>query len=608
MSGIGGIVGYGVGTLAAAQVCDGMLTALKGRGADIHGTFISEEVCLIYAGNTRTDIGKQPIRASLGNKAYVLVFDGELYNKDELQKELVTMGYRFADASDAAIVLSGYMAWGESCVDRMNGIFAFALWDGTQLFIARDRLGLRPMYYSVGSYGLVFASTIRAILAHPRVKPVIGEEGAAEILLLGPGRSPSCGIFKGISELSPGEYGMYIPGQGMRIHTYWQLRAQPHSDNFKETVLNVRNLLKDAIARQSFGKEKMATLLSGGLDSSAVAALSGCKSSYSVDYIGNDKHFKPTAFQPESDNEYINRMVSSFGLRHKRVVLGNDELANTLTDAMIARGLPGMADVDSALLLFLKKVGETVPFALSGEGADEILGGYPWYQSIDENSEPAKTFPWSQAVDYRAKFLLPNLVKDPEEYVRSRFKKAISSAEILCDDEPIEKKIRQMYTLNIKWFLQTLACRNDSMAAAAGISVRAPFLDYRLVEYLYNVPWAFKNFSERKNEKREKGLLREALKGVLPEKILTRKKSPFPKTHNPAYLERVKGMLEEVMEDKNAPIFSLVSRDALSELLDESNLSSRPNWYGQLMSHPQTISYFLQINAWMKEFAVSVEI
>jgi len=614
MSGIGGIVGHGasIGALEAAQVCDGMLTALKKRGADVHGTYISEEICLIHTRHTHLDEGKQPIRAAIGNKAYVLVYDGEIYNKDELRKELAEKGHRFSETSDAAIVIHGYMAWGEKCVERINGVFAFALWDGNRLFLARDRLGLRPIFYASGSYGLVFASNIKTMLAHPKVRPVINAEGAADIILLGPGRTPGRGVFKDIHEIGPGEYATYIPGQGIEKTNYWRLKAQTHRENFKETTEAIRSLLTDAVKRQYPGSpgesfatgknngssKKAAILLSGGLDSSTIAALTRAEKSFSVDFVGNDKYFTTSEFQPEDDADHIKRMVNHLNLRHKHVVLGSDELADALEDAMNARGLPGMADVDSALLLFLRRVREETPIALSGDGADEIFGGYPWYQ--DEKLLTFKGFPWAQSTEYRAKFLLPGLMKEPEEYVQTRYERTIRAAESLYDDEPIGKYIRQMYMLNLGWFMQCLAVRSDAMAAAAGISVRTPFLDYRLVEYLYNVPWSFKNHGDR-----EKGLLRESVKGLLPEPVLNRKKSAFPKTHNPAYLARVKDMLREVLKDKASPIFALINKDALQRLVEAQ--SDTTNWYGQLMAYPQTIAYFLQVNMWMKEYSVSVE-
>ena len=587
MSGIGGLVGYGTSALAAVPVCEAMLTSLKKRGSEEHGTFMSEEVCLLHTKSGVHNGGRGPLRAMLGQRAYVLVYDGELYNKEELTKELRSLGYRFNDTSDAAVVLHGYMAWGEPCLDRFLGIFSFAIWDGEQLFMARDRLGLKPFFYSVGVHGFIFASDINTLLCHPEVQPVIDTGGVAELLLLGPGRTPGTAVYRDIRELKPGHWATYSKTQGLTMGCYWQLRARPHRDSFTDTVDTIRNIIKDSVSRQSIIPKnmKLGCFLSGGLDSSTLASLSNCKETFSVDYIGNDKHFTP-AETDENDNIFIKTMVTALRSKHQNIVLGSDELAEALTPAVEARGLPGMADVDAALLLFCQHVKDFVPIVLSGEGADEIFGGYPWYQQEDRLW--ADTFPWSQSIEHRSRFIAPHIKIDAETYVRTRYEKTISQADTLYDDEPIEKRIRQMYHLNIHWFLQTLAARNESMSTAAELIVRSPFLDHRLVEYLYNVPWAFKN-----HENREKGLLRDAVKSNLPESVLLRKKSPFPKTHNPAYMNRVSDMIKVVLQDSSSPILSIVHKDAIISLLQEENNTP---WYGQLMTVPQTIAYFLQIN------------
>ena len=600
MSGIGGLVGYGTGALTAATVCESMLAALKKRGQDEQGTFISQDVCLLHTCSNIPYTARGPIRAMLGQKAYVLAFDGELYNKEELVRELKTLGYRLQGSSDAEVVLHGYMAWGEPCLDRFLGMYAFAIWDSDKLFMARDRLGLKPFFYSIGSHGFMFASNISALLCHPQIQPAIDQNGVAELFLLGPGRTPGTTVFRDIRELRPGHWATYSKTQGLTMGQYWKLRARPHRESLEETTKSISDLLKDAIARQSIVPKgvSLGTFLSGGLDSSAIAALSNCKATFSVDYFGNDKHFNPTEFQPDDDSEFIRTMVSALRTSHSQVILGSDELADALTPAMEARGLPGMGDIDAALLLFCQKVKESVPVALSGEGADEIFGGYPWYQQ--EERLMADNFPWAQSTEYRCRFIAPHILSkfDPEAYIRTRYEKTIAAADILYDDEPIDRRIRQMFMLNIYWFLQNLAARNETMSAAAGITVRTPFLDHRLVEYLYNVPWAYKNHGDR-----EKGLLREAAKGLVPEKIINRKKSPFPKTHNPAYMNRVTDMIKVVLQDNSSPINEIIPRKAIENLISEE--TTQP-WYGQLMGVPQTIAYFLQINAWMKEFGVVI--
>ncbi|MCL2373308.1 MAG: asparagine synthase (glutamine-hydrolyzing) [Defluviitaleaceae bacterium] len=594
MAGIAGIVNYRKTAAEAADICQNMLEGLKVRGKDVTGTYISEEVCLVHTAYKAARDGKQPTRAFFGQKAYVIVFDGEIYNREELRTELAKLDHRFQDDSDAAVALHGYIAWGAACLDKFVGMFAFAVWDSEKLFMARDRLGLRPLFYSVGRAGLVIGSNLKAVLAHPDIHPIINANGVQEILLLGPGKTPGSGLFKDVYEIMPGHFAIYS-AMGFSQTRYWQLKARPHRESFNETLDNIRTLLKNAVKMQTGGD--VVTLLSGGLDSSLMAAMSGARRSFSLDYIGNDRHFVATEFQPESDGNYITQMVRHLGLSHKEVVLGSDELADALEAATAARGYPGMADVDASLLLFLQKVGETASVALSGEGADEIFGGYPWFQ--DENKLALidkTTFPWAQSIEYRASFISPEIqLSPPEEFIKTCFGK--TPVDILYDDSPTEARTRKMFMLCLSWFLQTLSARNDAMSAAAGVTVRVPFLDHRLVEYLYNVPWELKNHKDR-----EKGLLREALKGALPEAVLWRKKSPFPKTHNPAYLSLVRDKLAATPYD--APIFQFVSRKSLGRLLKED---SGVNWYGQLMAHPQTMAYFLQINAWMKEYSVKVE-
>jgi len=594
MSGIGGIAGHSGNALALATICESMKESLKRRGKDEHGTYMSEEISMIHTSNYVTGIRNGPERAVMGQQAYIIVFDGELYNRAELLRELWTFGYRIPENSDAAIVLHAYIAWGEICVEKFLGAYAFAIWDSQRLFIARDRLGLRPLYYSHGAHGLVFASDIKTLLCHPGVTPVVGAEGIADIMLLGPGRTPGTTPFRNISELQPAHFATYTRGVGLKVNEYWRLKAKPHREAFDETAAIVRKILTNAVARQN--QDRIGTMLSGGLDSSALARLANSRATFSVDYVGNDRHFTESEFQPDDDNAFIKEMVEHLGARHNRCLLGSDELADALLPAMHARGLPGMADVDSALLLFCQNVKRSVPVVLSGEGADEIFGGYPWYQN--EERLFADTFPWSQKLEYRASFMSPDIKIDHESYVRARYEKTINGVDTLYDDSPKEKRIRQMYHLNIHWFLQTLATRNEAMSAAAGLTVRIPFLDHRLVEYMYNVPWEYKN-----QQNREKGLLREALVGLLPENILWRKKSPFPKTHNPAYMNRVTDMIKDVMEDKSAPLHGVVPKDAIEKLL---NAQTKEPWYGQLMTVPQTIAYFLQINMWLREFNVKL--
>lgn len=387
-------------------------------------------------------------------------------------------------------------------------------------------MGVKPFFYTVKNHKFIFGSQIKDVLANENVEPVIDENSIAEIMFLGPGRTPGCGIFKDIKELKPACCG-YFTEDGIRITKYWTLRDREHTDTFEETVEKVKFLVKDSIKRQLSGSESVGTFLSGGLDSSIVSAVSASYiknlKTFSVTYENNDKYFKKSRFQPNSDTEYIKIMSDFLGCEHHLITLKNGNLANALFSAVDARDLPGMADVDSSLLLFCREIKKHCDAALSGECADEIFGGYPWYR--DKEIRMINGFPWAQSSEYRKSFIKDDIkLPEAEEFVYSRYRDTVINTSKLPNVSPTESRMKEMMKLNLDWFMQTLLDRNDRMSAVSGLTVRAPFCDYRIAEYLYSVPWEFKDYKSY-----EKGLLRKAFKEILPEKVLWRKKARIRK-------------------------------------------------------------------------------
>ncbi|GHV31866.1 asparagine synthetase B [Clostridia bacterium] len=589
MCGISGCVDFQNDAGRYAEAFDGVLAAMRRRGPDESGRFLSKRAALLHSRLSVIDPehGKQP----MSEGRYTLTYNGELYNADDLRRELSAPGRSFTSRSDTEVLLKSYIQWGEGCLDKLNGIYAFAVWDGERLFLARDRMGVKPLFYTLSRGALLFASELKTLLAYPGVKPVIDREGAAELFLLGPGRTPGRTALKGINELKAGQCAVFDES-GLKIRDYWRLKAAPHTDSFEDTKERVRWLAGDAIKRQTVSDVPLCSFLSGGLDSSAIAAISGVSRTFSVDYRDNARYFKAGKFQPDSDAAYVKIMSDFLGTEHTYVELDTEELIDALFEAAEARDLPGMADVDSSLLLFCREVKRSATVALSGECADELFGGYPWYR--DENVLWQDSFPWAKSPEYRAGFARRGLFGglDTAAYVRERYEGTVNGAEGLETDSPLERRMRQMFMLNIEWFMQTLLDRKDRCSMHSGLEVRVPFCDHRIAEYLYNTPWEFKN-----HKGREKGLLREALSGLLPDEVLWRKKSPYPKTWNPAYTRRVSEMLGDLLGSPNEPLFELADRDALRSLLTAEGDTP---WYGQLMTVPQTMAYFLQMNHWLK--------
>ncbi len=591
------------------EVYRGMQKVLARRGPDQEGMYLEENAALVHARLCVVDPerGRQPMTLRRGEEAYAMVYNGELYNTGELRAELEALGHRFETHSDTEVLLHAYAQWKEGCMERLNGIFAFAVWekDRGRLFLARDRMGVKPLFYARRRGSLLFASELKALLCHPWVEPEVDREGLAQVLLLGPGRVPGSGVFREVFELRPGECGWYDAGEDrLTLRRYWRLTDRPFTDTFEEAVEKTRQLVLDAIQRQLSADVPVCTFLSGGLDSSLISAVADrfftrrgmTLHTVSVDYKDNERYFQASKFQPNSDPAFIRRMNEALHAQNHLVLLDTPELAQALDWAVEARDLPGMADVDSSLLLFCREIKRIATVALSGECADEIFGGYPWYR--DPTVREREGFPWAQSTAWRAGFLRPGVLGslDPAEYVDYYYRRTVADSHILPDAPPLERRMKEMMNLNVDWFMQTLLDRKDRMSMYSGLEVRVPFCDHRIAEYLYTVPWAFKDHNGV-----EKGLLREAMAGVLPEEVLWRKKSPYPKTHHPAYLQAVSARLREVISDPAAPLLELVRPQALEELLESQR--STP-WYGQLMTTPQTIAYFLQLDHWLRHYHV----
>lgn len=604
MCAIAGMIGF----TPEEDTVEKMLATMERRGPDGKGVYWGEGAVLLHSRLAIIDPegGAQPMVWQQQGRTWILVYNGELYNTAEIRSELEHLGHRFQGHSDTEVVLHAYAQFGSACLDKFNGIFAFAVWEPKQrrLFLARDRIGVKPLFFAQQSEMLCFASEIKTLLTVPGIRPRLDLEGAAQLLLLGPGRLPGSGVFSGIRELEPGQYAVYEDGQ-LKAHRYWYLQDRENRDSFAETVEKVSYLVRDAIVRQTVSDVPIGTFLSGGLDSSIISSLCARQAAgrgeqlttFSVDYANNAAYFTPGKFQPNADPEYIDKMESYLSCRGCHTVLTPEELDGVLEDATIARDLPGMADVDFSLLVFCGRIRREVKVALSGECADEIFGGYPWYRDPEVRSREG--FPWAQNTNDRAALMTDALCRkiDPQGFVGDAYLDTCRSADILPGTTPEERRMKQMVNLNFRWFMQTLLDRKDRMSMHHGLEVRVPFCDYRIAEYLYTVPWEYKDYQGQ-----EKGLLRQAVKDLLPDVVLNRKKSPYPKTFDPKYAAIMEKRLQQLLQ-ADSPLFTMVDRKALQNYLQTD---VQWPWYGQLMRRPQTIAYFVQMDFWLRHYGVEL--
>ena len=547
-----------------------------------------------------------------GDQAFTITYNGELYNTIELRQDLEARGHTFITRnSDTEVLLMAYLEWGPECLKRLNGIFAFGIWseEDRSLFLARDRLGVKPLFYARCGSALVFGSELKAILAHPGINPQVDAGGLAEIFVMGPSRTPGHGVFRHVTEIRPGYCALYSP-QGFRQWRYWSLVSQPHEDDLETTAFKIRGMFQEVVERQLVADVPVCTFLSGGLDSSAITAFAARAfkeagqeelRTYSIDYVDNEQHFRPDHFQPNSDSSWVSLVSQHFGTRHRQILVDTPELMDALVPAVRANDLPGMADIDSSLYLFCQEVKKEATVALSGESADEVFGGYPWFHS--EEALAGNTFPWVRMVRERANLLSPDLVDQirPEEYAALRYQEALEEVPRLPGEDETEARVRRLFYLNITRFMPTLLDRKDRMSMAVGLEVRVPFCDHHLVEYVWNIPWWMKNYQGQ-----EKGILRRALSGVLPEAVLMRRKSPYPKTHHPAYLEATRRWMLDILNEPDSPILPLLNVKAVRNLVRSDTRAMSMPWFGQLMNLPQLFAYLAQVDTWLRAYRVSI--
>ncbi|KEZ91334.1 asparagine synthase (glutamine-hydrolyzing) [Lacrimispora celerecrescens] len=582
------------------------------RGPDDSGIWLFHQGGMSHARLSVIDLttGRQPITKTEAGKTFGIVYNGEIYNTKELRQDLKDRGHSFSTSSDTEVILTGYMEYGPDFVKQLNGIFAFAIMDPYRecLCLCRDRSGIKPLYYTIQDGEIIFASELKGIFAYPGIRPVIDRKGLNEIFSLGPAHTSGCGVFKRINEILPGHM-LLCSKDGFHLKCYWKLESRPHEDSYEETIEKTSFLVQDSIRRQMVSDVPICTFLSGGVDSSLVSAVCAAElkkqgrqlTTFSFDFVNNDKFFKASTFQPSQDRPYVDQMVNFLDSDHHYLECDNGTQADRLYDSVLAHDLPAMGDIDSSLLHFCSMVKQFNKVALTGECADEIFGGYPWFHK--EECFKAHTFPWTMDLGTRKAILKDEFLDylKMDEYVLEAYEKSVAETPVFSEDNPTEARRREISYLNLRWFMQTLLNRMDRDSMYSGLEARVPFADHRIIEYVWNVPWDMKT-----RDGVVKNLLRQAGRGLLPDEILFRRKSPYPKTYDTNYEALLAGRVEEMVAGGSAPVMEFLDGKKLEKLLSSPSDYGKP-WYGQLMAGPQMLAYILQINYWLEKYQITVE-
>ncbi|BBB92097.1 MAG TPA: asparagine synthase (glutamine-hydrolyzing) [Methylomusa anaerophila] len=612
MCGIAGWVDWERDLSKQEAVIDKMINTIRHRGPDAGGKWLSQRAAL---GHRRLIVidpagGVQPMIAEENGHKYVLTYNGEIYNFRELRKELESRGHKFRSQCDTEVLLRAYLEWGNSCVNHLNGIFAFGLWDSKkeQLLLARDHLGVKPLFYAERGSGVIFGSELKALLANPLVKPEVDATGLLAALNFLPLHIPGSSVFRNVFEVRPG-HRLVFDHNGRHDTQYWSLKSAPHTDDLKTTTERIQALLKDTVGRQLVADVPVVTLLSGGLDSSGITALAAKEfaregkklNTYSVEFEESSRYFLKSEVHESLDAPYIQSVSEHVDTQHHEIMVDSAQLLDNLLVPMRARDYPAYGQGETSMYLLFKAMKSDATVALSGESADEVFGGYKWFFS--EDLVHLTTFPWIALLargSLRVEEILPWYSPDlleiirPGEYLNARYREAVNEVPGLEGESILDAKRREGFYLNLTRFLPILLDRKDRMSMAVGFEVRVPFCDYRLVEYVWNIPWEMKSVGNM-----EKGILRRAFANVLPTDVVNRRKSGYPVSHHPAYVKGIRELFQTILNDPAAPIRPLLNIQAVEKSLN--NMSQHEHAFNET-----PLERLIMANAWLKEYHVSL--
>ncbi|MFE3140614.1 asparagine synthase (glutamine-hydrolyzing) [Streptomyces scopuliridis] len=613
MCGIAGWVDFDRDLRREAADVEAMTATMAPRGPDAGDVWITPHAAF---GHRRLSVidpagGTQPMVAEENGRVLAaLTYSGEVYNFRELREDLVQRGHRFRTRSDTEVVLRAYLEWGDAFVERLNGMFAFAIWNAVteELLLVRDRVGIKPLYYQLlPGGGVLFGSEPKAVLAHPLAGRTVGEAGLRE--LFSGVKAPGAEVIEGMPELEPGHV-LKAGRHGHTVSRYWRLEAHEHEDDLPTTIRTVRELLEDIVSRQIVSDVPLGTMLSGGLDSSTLTALaaiakrkegSGRIRSFSVDFAGYLDNFEPDLTHPTPDSPYVHQVAAHVGADHTDIVLGNGEM----TDAEIRRRvvhamdwpvlIAGPGSMDISLYLLFRAIRARSTVAVTGESADELFGGYPWFHH-PEYGQPG-TLPWSLAHNLGMPTLFGPVATraDVRGHQADQYRQAAALVPRLPGESARDKQFRDCTYFFLTRFMRTLLDRKDRLSMALGLEVRVPFCDHRLQEYVFNTPHAFKTFDGR-----WKSLLRAAVTDLLPEEVLTRPKSGYPVSNDAAYDQYVREQFGKLIATGDAPVTQLLNPTVVADVRRDITAA------GQLTRIE--IDMALHINEWLTAYRLDVAV
>ncbi|GAA3084584.1 asparagine synthase (glutamine-hydrolyzing) [Streptosporangium carneum] len=611
MSGLVGWIDFRHDLGTQESVIHAMTNTMQSRGPDAKGIWISRNAALGHRALTVSGLpAEQPLQERIGTETVAVAVAGDIYNLPELAREIEGAGGLLKTGGSPEVLLQAYLLWGDRFVDRVNGVFGFAIWDGRtqKVLLGRDRLGIKPLYYYEYPGGILFASVPKGIMANPRFKARLDLHAlpiALQPRLAMPGETPLAGL----REVPPGHVLTYAES-GLTRRRYWRLTSEPHHDSFDDTARRVRDLLDDVVGRQLTSAGPLSAMLSGGVDSTSIAALAVRRlrqddadrtlDTYCIQFESDPAHFVATELRPDVDAPYAAAAADFIGSRHHTLTATVHDLLDVVRATRSARDLPGWGQFDASMYLLFRQIRNSSAVALTGEAADEVFGGYPYFfkQDVVERAR----FPWLGDGPRLSRYLSPELTAliKPEEDERARYSQLMSDVPRLPGEDAENARMREIFYLGLSGPLAVILDRKERMSASLGLDVRVPFCDHRLVEYAWNVPWAMKSKGG------VKGLLKAAMADVLPPGTVNRKKSAYPHVQNPSYDRTLIREALWIVNDKASPLAGLFDTAGMNGLIRQISANAIRSELPGGSNQAALLIQLVELHNWVHEYGVSL--
>ena len=550
------------------------------------------------------------LNKSFDKDRYVIMYNGNIFNIKELKRELTAKGYKFSTKTnlkkekvipmesinkflEAEILLTSYHEYKEKFLDHLNGTFSICIYDKSNniVFLSRDRIGIKPLYYTKNKTddSFIFSSNIKDILNVPTMKAVLDKQGALELIGIGPAHSPGFTYFKDIYELLPGHYAIYS-NIGLVTHKYWDLQSKECTDNELQSTNIIYSLIKNSTKLQINDSQKIGILFPESINTSILVSIANKiapdVNTFSYNLVNSSAKNKTQS--------YINTNKKYYNIDNYNIISDSKVLHSLLVPAMMAKDMPGMACIDSTMLEFFSSIKDS--------GYSKCISSLCSNEIFESTNKLYNSFPLSISTNIRSNLINKNIANQQilEAYIDAAYNditKDINFSGNENEDTKANKKSKYIY---IKWYMNSLIERINHISSNINLEVNLPYLDYRIIEYIYNIPNQIDN-----NDKPENYILKNIYTKIYPNLTLSSNVSSEVCELN--YTNTLEHELKKILNDNESKLLKIIDKEYVLQILNLKGSNLCINVYDDLISYSQILAYLIQTEYWLNIYDIEID-